>query len=827
MGKRVGVAAVLVLLLVLAAASGRRFLAGGGAVDTGPAPPAPSPAALRGAEAPPEKTPAAAPPEAGSMDDESGEIPPEQRWWEGHIREVRARVLAAEDGAPLAGATVELTPNGETPRDAATGADGTVHFKDLPEVHFDLVARAPGRVRGTASVSQSDVGGHGEMAEDGALVFRLAKGVVLEGVVLAAADRTPVAGARVSAFPGGELRGEGDREYVVAGKDDVLGVVSTDIDGRFRSAPVPEGKVVSLVVLHPRFREGEWVGRSASGANSGKPVEVLLEAGASVTGSVVGPDGKPCAGATVWAVPRTWMEFQEEEDSGLIRYPAGNRRGDALSRDAGVSAVSAGDGSFSVDGLAPAELHRVYASAGEGLRSALVEVTTPAAGGVAAGELRLLRLSKVFVRAVGPDDRPLPAAEVELAPASGPWPEEGEDDLDEEGRYPFEEVLPGDYRVVVRAPDLAVAEVPVRVEEGRDAEVVVSLGRGLAIEGVLVNDAGGPVPGAHIYVYRLAGDGSDPDEYDPHDKHRESKTAEEGRFRVEGLREGWYSLSFTAPDDGMVSLPRVRAPLVGARAVVPRSAEAVARIVLPAGEELRQGMSVEVTTHHGGGGYSSGGGESSEVDGVLRVRKIRPGRTELTLRPPGWAPASREFTAAPGQVVDLGEIALSRGVTLSGRVVDAAAKPVAGAKVGPSWFVPGPAVTDAEGRFRLEHLAEGEMRIDVEAGGYPRALVTVTVREGMPETVVPLARGGLVRGRVTWEGSPRARPTTLCLRLPGVGKYDPHPEAFSGAKGAYEVRAAAGKYRVTWYCDGREGPAGEVEIAEGSEQTLDVKIPAK
>jgi hypothetical protein len=766
----------------------------------------------------------AAPP-AGAKPDDGGEgdDAPMQGWWEGHIRSVRARVVAAEDGRPLAAATVELTPEGKETLRAETGADGTVGFHELPEVEFDLVAHAPGRVRGLAAVSQTDVGGKGERDEDGAVLFSLAKGVMVEGVVVAAEDRRPLAGVRVTAVSGGHA----GSEKLVHESADSLGASVTDAAGRFRSVPVYADRWLTLIAEHPEFREGETSLRPADLPGREGPLEIALEGAASVRGIVLGSDGRPFEGATVWAVPVYWDDNRDEEDRRWIRYPEGNRPGDALSRGAGGRAVSAKDGTFAIGSLAPGEVHRVYAAVGEEQRSPLTEATTPAFGSVAVGELRLLNLRRVFVRVEGPDGGAPEKAEVTIAPLQGPWPEDHEDDPQGNGRYRFEEVLPGEYRLGVQSPDLEPGEAAVRVEVGRDAETTVRLGKGLSVDGLLVDDAGAAVPEAAIYAYRLAGDGSDPDAWDDTEEHRQSKTGEGGRFRVEGLRAGWYRLSFSSPDGGDVDLPRVQAPTTGLRPVVTRTATVLARIAVPEGAKPPSELHAGMTTHYDGGGIESGGGDSSFDGTVLRCTGVRPGRNELRLDPPGFAPVTRSFEAVPGQTVDLGVIALSSGVTVAGRVVDGTAKPVAGAKVGPEWFGPEPSVTDAEGRFRLEHMPEGDLRLDVEAAGYARIRVTVTVRAPATETVVRLSRGGIVRGKVLREGEARRLPTTLCFRTPGAGKYDYHPETWTDDKGAYEIRLPPGKYAVAWYLQGAEGPAGTVEVAEGSEQTLDVVVPAK
>jgi hypothetical protein len=714
---------------------------------------------------------------------------------------------------------VELTPAGAEIRVARTGSDGTAVFEGIPRWGFAIECRATGRVRRTAEVSHS--GGNAKRDEDGAVLLALDRGVSLEGVVLSAPDRRPVPGARVSAIRGGVVGGDFDFE-----NDGPLGTLETDAGGRFTSVPLPVGAIVTLTVEHTDFLPVGRALRTKEDPPHGGPVEVLLHASASIRGIVLGPDGLPREGAEVLAVPPAWNDLREEEDWSGIDSPVTELSPLSSGRPRAGRALSGKDGRFDVRSLPPGAKVRLYARVGEAERSPVAEVRVPEAGRAGEHELRLQRLSWVQVRVKGPEGGPAGDARLFLVRKDGLWPEDTVSADREDGFFHFEEVLPGAYRLRVVPDRFAPAESSVDVVEGRDAEVTVRVAPGLVLEGVLVDDAGNPVPEADVYVRRLLEGREDEDATD-FDGDRNGKTGHEGKFRIEGLPAGTYSMGFGLSGGIDAEIPRVEAPASGLKAVATRYATAVARITVPEGRDPPRGISVGVTIRHEGGGMESGGADSAVEGDRLRIFDLRPGRAELVLNAPGFARTPpRAIEAAPGETVDLGTIALSSGFTVSGRVLDAAGLPVAGAAVEPDWTVDRASITDREGRFLLEHLAEGEVTLEVEADGYAPLRLSATAGPGAAEVAAVLARGGLVRGVVKREDS-GSRATTVCFHPVGAAEGPFHPEAFADPEGRYEIRLPAGKYRVESFTRKGGRFSREIDVGEGTEQTLDVVVPRK
>jgi hypothetical protein len=387
--------------------------------------------------------------------------------------------VAAEDARPVAGAEVlvleiDYAKGARRPqrpvRETRTGEDGRFAFPDLARIdpeawgwrHHVVLARAPGRGLGTCTVRSSGV-------DPGALVLRLGRPATLGGTVRDGAG-APVADARVW------LRSVGMREYIAivraehegragAGGEDrgehlfvsepVAGLETrTDAEGTFAIEGLPAGMSAEVAVEHPRFQ------RAVGGAETPGPIEVTLEAGATVEGRVVlGPSGEPAAGVAVSA--------QSANDA-----------------RAGVGASWArthtdAQGRYRLEGLA-GERYNIWAEAADWTVIALDSFAAKAGETLAAPDLRLVRGGAIEGRVVdaasGEGLKPGASADVGLygpaRPRSGAAIEVGE--IGPDGRF-WIRAAPGGNHVYLRAgrgfEPVGPAAHDVLVEEGRAVEV--------------------------------------------------------------------------------------------------------------------------------------------------------------------------------------------------------------------------------------------------------------------------------------------------------------------------------------------------------------------
>lgn len=239
-------------------------------------------------------------------------------------------------------------------------------------------------------------------------------------------------------------------------------------------------------------------------------------------------------------------------------------------------------------------------------------------------------------------------------------------------------------------------------------------------------------------------------------------------------------------------------------------------------------------------------------DGRFELRGLWNGSVGLFAERNGYLAEWIEGIVVPaGQVVDVGEIRLSRGAAVAGRVVDDDGSPVSGASVAvdiPSHdeenreFEWGPdklhlrlhrAVehgpwgrTDASGQFRITGIPEGACRVYGVADGYePAGIEDVDAGEdGLLLTLRP--QSTLQLTIVDAEtGSPVEAATVVALRRSGPMAPYPFDEAsqlvvHSGldARQASETDGPADGFRLVE----RIGPSGTVLIVGGADYATEV-----
>jgi hypothetical protein len=202
----------------------------------------------------------------------------------------------------------------------------------------------------------------------------------------------------------------------------------------------------------------------------------------------------------------------------------------------------------------------------------------------------------------------------------------------------------------------------------------------------------------------------------------------------------------------------------------------------------------------------------SNPAGKFEVELVGPGAYQAQISLDGyawaWSPTVRiEKPGGTGSV----QVKVTKGGSLSGQVVDAAGKPVAGAKViafSMSKAVgmrmekrfdgdAGAVTTDAQGKFKFEHLASGgDERLKIVSGKHaPRVVENLKVIEAKDTPVPPikLTAGGAVEGVVYDDkGKPQQGVTVEFQDSNGYGGQD---DELAGRL-ASATSDANGKYRV-------------------------------
>jgi protocatechuate 3,4-dioxygenase beta subunit len=602
-------------------------------------------------------------------------------------------------GAPVAGVELQVVgPAGL--RSSQSGPDGRFAFADLAEGRYALRATHDD----DAAYLDSVVVGEAD-AGVGRLVIELAPGQRLDGRLVDRSGR---------AIAGGEVT------VVEAPLGPLERRVRTEADGGFHVRGVLAGSYVVAARA-----SGFWPAAPrplAIGSARPPRVELQLERGAVVEGRVLDESGRPVANAQIdiagegeggmpiavtaagMVADSTWGRLEPSAELGILRgplpypppiaAPVTVRAGDAR------AFTSDRNGSFRLVGLPAGRL--VVAASHPDYAHATSEPLTTHADATATVTVTLRRSETLRGRLV--DGRAAPVAGVEilgdgrtLAVSDG----RGEFSV-EHVAHELELVaqksgwLPARRRV---APGAAAFDWTLERAEGR-------------LGGVVVDDRGGPLAGAHLEILAAI--------VPP----KTITTDASGRFHVEALGPGPYRVDVSHADFAPAHLVDVvpgddatftLAPGAGLRGDVrdARSGGVPAGLKL----ELEQGGRTTPLMVDRRGGFEA--------------HALPPGRATLRASAPGFVAWSRELELSPGQrpreitLADV-RVELERGGLVVGRLRNDDGDPVPNASI-----VLGPlrARTDAHGEFRIDGVAAGAVSVRAEANGHT-ASDTVEVRAG-------------------------------------------------------------------------------------------------
>jgi hypothetical protein len=288
-------------------------------------------------------------------------------------------------------------------------------------------------------------------------------------------------------------------------------------------------------------------------------------------------------------------------------------------------------------------------------------------------------------------------------------------DTDTDGRYRFDHLVAGTYRIVVDKPGFVPVlqggrrafdpPPPFDLKAGQSLTADIQMQRGAALQGRVVTDTGDPAANIVVSAVRLV--------YGPYGKRpsaiRTAVTDDQGRFRVHTLPAGDYYLD-AAPDPRTLASgmpPAGDRPVIPARTYYPGTPRVSdARLVtLVTGQDAENldftVVSVPVATVNGVVTDSAGNppaqvgfrvqGVGAPPGQVLGFQTQQEGGFDFRLVPPGdyWllattvsAPgATPEFAAqrinVAGQDITGLTVATARSVVVTGRVeVDGAASPL-------------------------------------------------------------------------------------------------------------------------------------------------------
>ena len=248
-----------------------------------------------------------------------------------------------------------------------------------------------------------------------------------------------------------------------------------------------------------------------------------------------------------------------------------------------------------------------------------------------------------------------------VPPGMNAWPRR---DSDEHGGFSIRNLGAGTYELHAWSPTLAAPAQTVTLERGGHLELRFVVTEPAAISGIVVDDLGLPAAGVLVA---------------PHDSDATATSDATGHFLLGGLSPGSYALETWRYLDLEDRTAQVTAHPGDhdIRLVSPRAGAVTGRVVLNGKPVDYFGMTLtdEVDRH-------ADPVPIHDSDGRFTKTKLGQRPFAISISGPGFEPKVIEHVhVKPGEQLDLGDIAVTSGRVLRGRVVDRSGMPVADAAV--------------------------------------------------------------------------------------------------------------------------------------------------
>ena len=470
----------------------------------------------------------------------------------------------------------------------------------------------------------------------------------------------------------------------------------TDADGSFAIEDVEAGPVM-VMVRAPGYQRYKISGLQVPPGGEHGELEIVLERGAVVEGTVRDTEGKPVIRASVHVMPRSdgsrsggfggsigstdaegrfridgvplgpasvearhrchrraLEALRVEADSNRLDltletgFEVSGRVVDPEGHPVGAAAVSlrggsgefrgtsAADGTSTFTGVAAG--HYTLAAAREGFAQAQSE-PFDVESDVWGLELRLERGATLKGRVVGLELDDLASL---VLTANGRFGDTRRGRVDYSAKYVIPNLGPGVWSVQAElAASGRTAFAEVVVEEGAtEVWTDIELGTGFTLSGVAV-DGGVPLAGAYVLALGSAGDSG------------HATTDSEGRFGIEDLDAGTYRMTLTA--GGAVQHAEEIELSANHEVHIEIATARISGVLRDAFTGLPiVGAAVKLAKLDGGEGqplvgpFSSSGHAQSDSRGRFTVQRIREGSWRLTATKPGYAPAEALVELQPG-----------------------------------------------------------------------------------------------------------------------------------------------------------------------------------
>lgn len=736
------------------------------------------PTATRVVPAPPPNAPAAMPaPRAGGEQVIREDDPAGPLRLEGQVID--------RDENPVGGAIVAIDTN--PPRTVTTDADGSFVFDHLIGRDYKLEARADDGYAGPVYL---------RLAEDTEpVILRIGPGASVTVEVRDADSGDPIAGAEV------ELRST------------LSWTATTDGNGIARLTGVGGSGFEMSLRASARGYAPELRRVSPSPGDDRREL-MSLHRGASVSGRAVSTDGTPIAGARVLAVSTSEpFPLAEPRRDGVIT----GKRGEWS-----VAAVAAGSYRFVLS-------HPDYEPATTA--PVVVDGTTPRSD----IEIRAAAGGEVRGTVTSASGAPVAAADVSVvAGGSVVWRTARHTFTGADGTYVVRG-LPRRRAQVVATHATGASDL-VEVDLADTARVTANLTLSIdgSIDGTVVTKSGEPVPEAQVVAEPdWSGDAGERDRWAVRgDQYRIADAG--GRFHIGGLPAGSYRVRAARPGTSESMLwthvgQVVRTGTTGVKLTISAPGTVKGRVLHDDGNPP-PAFTVAV-------GYGTPT-PFATADGRFSV-EVPGGAVNLAIAGPTFIRKLVAIDVDDGGSEDLGTVTVTRGRSISGRVLDESGVPVADATVaagllltgdGQKLYIDSESVgardtkTDAQGRFVMSGFPPRSITVTAGKDGVGRSQsVSIPSGPSSAEVDLVLAPTGSVSGVVRVDGTPLA--DTIIIASPANGS-SANFFVTTGPDGSFALDTLTpGLYAVTPIIgDSGDKYFRRVDVVTGQRAQVDIDI---
>lgn len=635
----------------------------------------------------------------------------------------------------------------------------------------------------------------------------------LRGVVRNRAGQ-PVPGARIRA----RATLGGDRGTFGIALRNPPGHALAQADGSFVLSGLVPGLRYSLwaeAVGYAGTREAVVLEESA---REKAGVEIVLSVGSSAFGRVIDSAGEPVAGA------KLLLQSSPASEPPSLATLGGTDAVEPL----GSESLSGSEGEFRVENLTPGTYDLEVQAPGFATKQ--IPAVEIAATPTDLGKIALEPGATLQGRVVSRQGRPIAGATVSAWLQNGDPDSDGTATTSADGAFRLDDLSAGaGFDLTVTRKGYAEKLVPgVRVPTAQALEIVIE--EAARISGRVLGADRQPLENATVAIEPQASLAPESGNFLRGPGPASGRTDGAGEFDLEDVPPGPLRLSVAAEGWKPKELEGLEVgpgeSIRDLEIVLERGAAIAGRVLDAQGRPASEAF-LAVQDPGGRTNVSA----QTDGDGRYRLEGVEPGLRQVEVR---WSGRNltRELEVAPGE--NYLDLRFEGGTQVSGRVIDSAGSPIAGAQVAlvsPAGLMRMAASTEtvADGTFRLADVLDGSYQLRAEAQGYATSVSDRTVEvAGAPVSglEVQLSAGATLRGRLIGLQAEEAAGAQISAVLMTKRLF---AAGIVRSDGSYEIKGLApGDWMVSALAGG-SGRTAQEPIAIGggaTEELLDLEFKA-